>query len=308
MIVTLLSFVVAGTVASGPCLPVEGEVILARHFGAALQGGASLPADAVFSAAPLPGVKRTVSAADIERWARRYGASGVVAADTCFEWPLHPMEPEVTLTAMRASLPAGTEIKIAELSRQGVPAGPLVFPRSGVREPADPAEIAAPVLWHGFVEYGVHKRFAIWAKVNLRVQSHRVVAAADIPAGAVVRADQLREEVVSVFPVNRPQSGDSGSMVGRTTRVSIRAGNPVRLAHLQASPDVKKGDLIELELRTARTVVRAQAEAQSGGRIGDRLVFRNSSSGKLVQARLVSSEKAEVVSAIQLRRKGEVRP
>ena len=77
---------------------------------------------------------------------------------------------------------------------------------------------------------------------------------------------------------------------------------------LNSPPDVKKGDIVELEMRSARTVVRAQAEAQSGGRIGDKLAFRNSSSGKLIHARLVSGVKAEVISANQPIQKGGDRP
>jgi len=296
MKLALLSLAVAIVANAAECLPVESDIILGRHLNAAVRGDAKLPADLVFSSSPLPGVTRTVSAAEIVRWAERHGVSGVSAIGTCFEWPLRALGAEEATAAMRASLPPGTEIRIVELSRQGVPAGKSVFPRNGLREPADAANVATPVLWHGFVEYGNHKRYATWARVNLRIQSKRLSAAADIRTGEVIRADQIREETVGLFPGTQLQRKNATLIVGRVSRVPIKAGGQVRPTLLDAPPDVKRGDIVELELRTAGTVVRAPAEAQSGGRIGDKLAFRNSSSGKLVHARLVSSARAEVIS------------
>ena len=308
MKLALLNLAVAAVTSAAQCLPVETDIILGRQLNAAVRGGTSLPADVVFSSSPLPGVTRTVSAAEIVRWAERHGISGVSAIDTCFEWPLRALEAEEATTAMRASLPPGTDIKIVELSRQGVPSGKPVFPRNGLREPADAANVTTPVLWHGFVEYGNHKRYATWARVTLRLQSKRLSATADIRTGEVIRADQIREETVGLFPVTQLQRGDATLIVGRVSRVPIKAGSPVRPTLLDAPPDVKKGDIVELELRSARTVVRAPAEAQSGGRIGDKLAFRNSSSGKLVHARLVSSARAEVISTIPQLPRQEGRP
>lgn len=308
MKLALLSFAIATVASAGECLPVEGDIIFGRQLSAAVRSGASLPSDVVFSAAPLPGVTRTVSAAEIVRWAERHGVSGVSARDTCFEWPLRELGREEATAAMRASLPPGTEIKIVELSRQGVPPGRPIFPRNGLREPADAANVATPVLWHGFIEYGNRKRYATWARVNLQIQSKRFSAAADIRSGEVIRADQIREETIGLFPVNELRRNDATLMIGRVSRSPIRAGSALRPTLLDVPPDVKKGDIVELEMRTAGTVVRAPAEAQSGGRIGDRLAFRNSSSGKLIHARLVSSAKAEVISTNPSLPKGEARP
>lgn len=299
MILVFLSLVVATLASAAECLPLENDIILGRHLSAAVKGGASLPADAVFSSAPLPGVTRTVSATEIVRWAKRNGVSDISAVDACFEWPLRILGPEEATLAMRAVLPPGTAIRIVELSRQGVPVGKVVFLRSGLREPADSANTAVPVLWHGFVEYGHNKRYATWARVNLQIQSQRVSATAAIRAGEVIRRDQIREETVSLFPARELQSQDASAIIGRVARSPIRTGGSVHPVLLNSPLDVKKGDIVELELRSTRTVVRAQGEAQSSGRIGDKLRFRNSSSGKLIYGRLVTSARAEVVSANQ---------
>ena len=50
------------------------------------------------------------------------------------------------------------------------------------------------VLWRGYVRYGTAGDFPVWAKVRITATITRVVAAANIPSGKPIQANQVRLE------------------------------------------------------------------------------------------------------------------
>jgi flagella basal body P-ring formation protein FlgA len=280
--------------AGAACLPVAGDRIQMRHLRTALLQAGDIPDDAVFGAAPLPGVRRHITAAELTRWAVRQGAPAAQATPTCFEWPMRPLSNAEILEAIRPILPPETEIIIVESSRQPVPPGALQFPRANLREPAPGSNL--PVLWQGYVEYADKRRFLLWARVSLKLSLQHVVAAQDLRAGSVITPDQLRQETVQIFPspTARPRTLDQ--IAGRVPRVPIKAGTVLLEENLQPAPDVEKGEVIELEARLGRTLLRVQARAENKARIGESLLVRNIASGKVVQARLEAKGRAVVIA------------
>jgi flagella basal body P-ring formation protein FlgA len=280
--------------AAAACLPVDGDRIQMRHLRPALRQASEIPDDAVFGAAPLPGVRRHITATELTRWAIRQGASAAQAEPACFEWPMRALNRAEILAAMRPALPAQTEITIVETSRQLVPPGELLFPRANLREPAPGSNL--PVLWQGYVEYGGKRRFLLWARVSVKLSLQHVVAAQDLRAGAVIAPEQLREETVQIFPSPSARPRSLAQIAGRVPRVPIKAGTVLLEENLQPAPDVEKGEVIELEARLGRTLLRVQARAENKARIGEPLLVRNIASGKVVQARLEAKGRAVVIA------------
>lgn len=291
----LLSFVTPAPQAA--CVAVDGDRIEMRHLRRYLEPGVDISDDAVFGAAPQPGVTRTVTAAEFIRWARAHGADNPRATGGCFAWETHPLTEEQVTAAMRASLDPAVELKLVEFSRFPVPDGNVIFERAGLSEPGL-ILVTHPVIWNGYVQYSHNRKVKIWTKVILSVSSSRVTAIGPIKAGETIQADQVTEEKIKQFPYLRGRSQTLQDVVGRVARRSLRAGAVIGELDVVAEVAVKKGDLVVLEAPFGHGLLRTQAVAQASARVGDRLLVRNPDSGKVMPARLVAADRAVVIPGL----------
>ncbi|QOY88848.1 flagellar basal body P-ring formation chaperone FlgA [Paludibaculum fermentans] len=295
MITALLLSVVLGAPES--CAIVDGSRIEMRHLRSFLQTGVEIPNESVFGAAPQPGVRRTVSAGELVRWAKAHGAENPVARDACFEWATRQVTENEATEAMQASLELGTELKILELSRFNVPAGKVYFPRASLREPSLILQ-GQPIIWFGYVQYSQNQRAKIWAKVILSVSSSKVTTLSDVKAGETIKSEQISQDKIKGFPYLRQRDLTTADFVGKTARRSLRSGTVLTDSDVVVDPDVKKGDVVEVEARIGQGVLRTQAVAEASGRIGERILLRNAESGKVMRATLVSGNKAVVIPGL----------
>src|SRR6185369_2398982 len=134
--------------------------------------------------------------------------------------PAAAIPAERLLEAMLKELP-GAHIEILESSRMPAPAGDLVFPLAGLRQ--------TPLggYWNGYVSYAGKQRFAIWARVQVRVTALRVTAAQPLSPGVPVDAAQLRVETREEIPTPGFATA-ADEIVGRVPRRSIAAGTALR--------------------------------------------------------------------------------
>lgn len=295
MITALLLSVVLGAPES--CVIVDGDRIEMRHLRSFLQTGPEISNETVFGASPQPGVRRTVSAGELVRWAKAHGSEYPVAKDGCFEWATRQVTEKEATEAMRESLDPEAELKVLELSRFNVPHGKVVFPRVGLREPSVVLQ-SQPSIWFGYVQYSQNQRAKIWAKVILSVSSSKVTTVSDLKAGEPIQLEQISQEKIKTFPYLRQRPLTATDFVGRTARRSLRAGTVLSETDVVVDPDVKKGDVVEVEARFGRSVLKTQAVAEAPARIGERVLLRNADSGKILQAKLVSGNKAVVVPGV----------
>ncbi|MGJ5817925.1 flagellar basal body P-ring formation chaperone FlgA [Paludibaculum fermentans] len=305
MITALLLSVVLGVPES--CVIVDGARIEMRHLRSFLQTGVEIPNETVFGASPMPGVRRRVSAGELVRWAKAHGAENPVAKDGCFEWETRQVTEKEATEAMRASLEPAVELKVLELSRFNVPMGNVVFPRTGLREPSLILQ-EQPSIWSGYVQYSQNQRAKIWAKVILSVSSSKVTTVTDLKAGEPIKSEQISQDNIKAFPYLRRRPLTVADFVGRTARRSMRTGTVLSDSDVVVDPDVKKGDVVEVEAPIGGGFLRTQTVAEASGRIGERILLRNAESGKVVQAKLVSANKAVVIPGLMpVGRKGSNR-
>ncbi|MGV2290545.1 flagellar basal body P-ring formation chaperone FlgA [Trinickia sp. YCB016] len=120
-------------------------------------------------------------------------------------------------------------------------------------------------------------RTSVFAKV--------VVAAADIPARQPIGVDDvtLEEENLAASP---DALTDPAALAGRVSRRPIKAGSVVQARFLQGETDVKRGQMVQIVARNQQIEISAPGEAMQNGAKDDVIRVRNTSTGKVIAARV----------------------
>jgi flagella basal body P-ring formation protein FlgA len=278
------------------CSPVSSDVIRAADLAEAMPAFAAVPADTRVGYAPSPGATRTFHAADLEREARRLGITLGEAREVCFQWRLSVPSRERFLKAMEEALNTpDARIEIVETSRQPAPPGPLLFSRSSVRPPA--SGDATPVLWRGYIEYGNNRRFQVWARVRITASISRVVTTEPIRAGEPIGREQVRLESSEGFPFGNPSASRLDQVVGQAVRRPLTSGVPIPAHWLEKPLEVEKADVVKVRVRNGAAVILAEGVAEAGGRRGDTIPVRNSTSGSTFHAKITGEKQVTLTLA-----------
>ena len=267
------------------CVPLTDARILARDMASAVPAFSGLPPDLVLGYAPGAG-RRTYSAMELARLAKRYGVALEPGAEACFARALEVLTRERVTAALEASMPR-THIELVDFSRQPVPAGELHFPLSGL-----PPDLAgAELLWRGSISG--QSGFPVWAKVRIQVSGMRVTAIESLPPGRPIARVQLREEAYT----GPPGFPDASQVVGLAPRRPIPAGAVIERQWLETPAEVLRGDTVRLEIRSGLARVVLAGQAQSSARRGEVIGVRNPANGRILRA-MVESRGLAVVTAI----------
>lgn len=263
------------------CLPIVSDRILGRDLALADPRFSALPSTLVLGWTPAPGAKRTFTSDELSRVLKANHLEAGSPEELCFEVPVHDLDATEALARMRQALP-NADVKIVELSKTPVPPGTLEFPLSALEAAA--GGHAETRLWRGFVRYSETKRAPVWARVTISQTVMAVVAARDLPANTAIEATALRLEkrTVSVQGL----AGRLEEVAGFIPRRAIRSGEPVPLSLLEKAPDVRRGELVTVEVRSGSALLRLSAVAERDAHSGQILELRNPSNGKTFQARL----------------------
>ncbi len=280
------------------CTAVEGDRILGKHLAEALPAFRTLPPETFLGTMPPPGSKRTLHVSELASLAGRYSIRLDSPQAVCFEWPMESLDSGRALEAMRKTLAAPeARIEITETSLNPVPRGRLEFPREMLGSPASAAQ-DNPVLWRGEVVYGSDHRYAVWAKVRVKVACERIVAIEALKPGQLIDPRQVRSESGECFPsVDRSEPLPVATVLGMVPVRAIAARSEIRPEFLALPNDVNRGDAVRVEVRSGAAHLAFTAKAESAGRSGDLIAVRNPSSNKIFRARI--KDKGRVVVQIE---------
>ncbi len=267
-------------------IPAASDSIVAGDVAASIPAFATLPADTVLGWAPAPGVRRVFRAAELGRLAARLGMAAAPEGDLCVERPVAPLDEARVRAALEKALPEA-KIEILDFSQQPVPEGVLEFPLDGLRRGA------GVETWIGRVRYAGRRRFAVWAKVRVRVAAPVVVAAQDLKPGQPIEAAQLRLQTREEFPASDVMRV-LGDVTGKLPRHTIRAGAVVPEAALEEPPVVARGDTVTVEVRSGSARLELEGRAENAAGIGQRIKIRNPVSNKIFVARVEAKGRAVV--------------
>ncbi len=252
------------------CLPVADDQILASHLAARVSGLAQLNPKTTFGYAPRFGVRRLITGVELAAFARRQGLTIAVPLDLCVVRPWSVLDPAQLQTAMAQTIPEA-EVRLLDYSRQPVPLGPVEFPRTG---------LMLSGLWRGYVKGSDARRFPVWAKVEIHVSRDAAVAARDIHPGEVLTAEDIQVRSMPQHPSAATPLSDAAEIMGNTVRRTVRAGAPLTAGLLVKPREVLAGDKVSVTVEAGQAKLSLEAQAETGGRRGDRIVLKNLTSGK----------------------------
>jgi flagella basal body P-ring formation protein FlgA len=293
-------FLLAVSASPQACQALQADTILARDVAAVVPDFGRVAADLHMGYVSATGAPRVFRGADLQRIARNQGFELPDAPDVCFVLKTFVPQPGEIEAAMRttlSSLPgiANAKFSIIASSQHPVPTGELIFPRAGLQQPAGGAR---EVLWRGFVRHE-EEQFPVWAKARITVNTTRIVAAKDIPAGKPIQAIQIRMESCEDSLLDQTTARQLDEVLGYIPKSLLRADLPIRRSQIAAPADIVKGEIVNVEVFAGAAHLVVQGKAQTEGIRGSNVTIRNVSSGKDFSARVVGKSRAVVGDSVQ---------
>ncbi len=270
------------------CAAVDGPRITMRdlaradsRFASRFAGGDST-VEIGFS--PEPGARRTFFPPELLRIAKGSGLesspSAVPFQSICFERRSRVLKAEDLLAAIRAWAPEKAVIEIAEWGRMPVPEGEIVVPSPSVTN----RNSKEPMLLHGYVVFDGHRHAPVWVRARIIVKKEVMVAKETIDAGTHTSPAHFQTETRDlVNDWNAPEI-TMDQVIGKVAKRRIAEGSAVSLTDLKTLLPVEPGSGVTVEVREGATHLEFDAKAETGGRIGEMVMVRNASSGKLFSA------------------------
>ncbi|MDQ2950049.1 MAG: flagellar basal body P-ring formation chaperone FlgA [Acidobacteriota bacterium] len=279
--------ILALAVVSAACLAVSGPNITALEIAKAVPSFTPADPDSAVGYAPAPGVDRIMHPGELKQILTRLNFDGPVPLkDVCFERPVAVLSAAAVMEAMHRTL-GEAHIEVLEISLFPAPSGELVFPRQYLGAPPE-------AVWRGYVLYDGEKKFPIWTRVKVSVNTRRVIALEELKPGVPIKASQIAMEKVEEFPERRVTPSSIDQVEGSLPRRFISANSPIWTDAIEPPNDIAKGDRITVVVTSGLAKLSFDAEAQNSGRLGDFVSFKNPDSGRLFRARVEGPGKAGV--------------
>jgi flagella basal body P-ring formation protein FlgA len=191
---------------------------------------------------------------------------------------LQPQDVEPAIKASVAAISPKAETEVVECSQTPF-SGRVDFPLSGaVRPPAFHAD--RPFLWRGRVIAPSGSEYSAWARVRIVTKCKVVRTRVALPAGTVLKADQLESVEALVNPLLQSKDETLADYAGLCLKRSLAAMSRLNRQVVELPPLVRRGSRVEVEALAGQTRLRFEAEAHANGRLGDRIELMNLRSGK----------------------------
>lgn len=299
LIFVLLVAPVAGAATTGATGPVllktkviidESVVRLGDIFD-----GLSEQAEIAVARAPAPGKRVEVGARWLTAVAQAYGL------------PWRPSSRLDTTVIERASLVIDTrrieDATLAALAQRGVKGNVTLLldnPTLRLHLPSDAdSTIAITGLSHD-PQTGRFKAYvtapAEGTPIARATVTGRAVAMTEVPVlrrriepGEIIRHEDIDWLRVRTDHLARNALVDVESLLGKSPRRPIRAGEPVLSGELRKPIVVPKNSLITIRLETARMALTAQGRSLESGAKGDVIRVINTKSNKVISANVIDS-------------------
>lgn len=283
---TILIASVFAALAHAGCVAVSSDRILAHDILEAFPLLKGLDPQTVIGFAPRPGVQRILSARELMLIAQKQGlglGDGIISS-ICVERMVRSISPEEMRTALLSAIGAAdVELEVIEFSGEPLPPGRLEFKPVQLGRPVgENPEI--PVIWHGLLRYDSQSSIPVWAKVKVSMGCTLLVAAEDIPAGAAIKAAQVKAARTRQFPFLPLSIQSPEAIIGKIARRNIPAGQKFALGALDEPLDISRGDTVRVSVVDGSATLSMDVVAQSSGKKGESILVHNPSTGKNFRA------------------------
>jgi len=136
------------------------------------------------------------------------------------------------------------------------------------------------------------KRF--WVRVDYLVKRRVAVARCEIPRGTVVCSQDVAERVMWLSPKNASDAVDLSEAVGKVVKKSIRRGEVLSAKYLAEPLLIKRGELVKVLLKSGSIEIEAVAKAMRNGKLGETVLLKNISSGRVFSGVVVGPKEVVV--------------
>jgi flagella basal body P-ring formation protein FlgA len=120
------------------------------------------------------------------------------------------------------------------------------------------------------------------------------IATTRLPAGAVLRAEDVRMARVRAALARDDVAREPGQAIGMALRHPISAGQPLPIADLVRPSIVEKGGAVQMLLNSAGLTVAAQGQALEPGAMGERIRVLNPVSRAVLEAEVTGRGQVRV--------------
>ena len=182
------------------------------------------------------------------------------------------------------------------ISRLSLPQGVRV--PAGIRD----LELIVPAGWGGWgpvsaalmvrVNGVLEKNLPIRLQVDARTKM--VTATRQLLAGTVLQEQDLTVELQDLAKADGVPVMNLQDAVGKKTRVTVRAGAPLKNTQLANVPEVVSGQLVSMIEENERQRITVTGRAKSSGAVGDLIRVQNLSSNREIPARVVDASTVQV--------------
>jgi flagella basal body P-ring formation protein FlgA len=280
---------------------LRSDLIRAGDLAAVIPQMQQAEAGTVLGYAPLPGVERRVSRRELLQWGEDLGLSlnaeslpeAVILARKMRRLEAGQVRGLVTSAVAERyqADPSQVQVELHSFSEPLLPAEALSFElASPLKRLGRPTTLT--LRWTNAYGHSGDLSF----RATARVRGSYAIAREDLEARTELSAGDFTFEE-GFLPGDPSEYALLPEEVkGKQLRQAIKAGETLEKRMLEPALAVKRGDLIELQLRTPAVVLRTAARAEQSGVTGEVIRCRNLQSGATVQARIVDSRQAEVIS------------
>ncbi|HSB95646.1 MAG TPA: flagellar basal body P-ring formation chaperone FlgA [Spongiibacteraceae bacterium] len=173
-------------------------------------------------------------------------------------------------------------------SRQTVPACPAPLKVEARESPQTTTYLNLQV---SCVEGG---NWSLYVPIELKIYRPVVVAVKPLTQGATIAADDVRLSEANISQIAGQYISDLDEVIGKDVKRGIASGSPVLGQQLVPPMLVRRGEAVVISAASNVVGVKVSGIALTDGRLGEQIRFKNLSSNRIVQAKIVASGQAEV--------------
>jgi flagella basal body P-ring formation protein FlgA len=257
-------------------------------------------ADHVLGPGPAPGGRIVVESAQLAAIAHQFDVDWHPASSAdraVLDWPGKELSREAALGALREAVaasgvrPENCDISLASFSPPLVPFDAVPHPLvSQLDFDRVSGRFSAVLSVTGEGIDTINTR--ITGQVDELIELP--VATARLPAGTVLRAEDVHMARVHVALANRDVARELPDAIGLQLRHQVSPGQPFALADLAHPEVVRRGANVLMLLDSPGILLTAQGQAMDSGAIGERIRVMNPVSRAVIEAEVIGTDRVRV--------------
>lgn len=120
-----------------------------------------------------------------------------------------------------------------------------------------------------------------------------VVARVNLFKGDQITEEGLNRQRMDIGGLDRPFT-TTGPLIGKQMARSVTAGTPLEQIHVITPPVIREGEIVRIHAQNGFMELSATGQARGEGREGETIAVKNTSSGKIIQCRVIGPGEVSV--------------